>query len=216
MTPEQQARQQIDKMLSAAGWLVQDAAAANIQAGPGVAIREFPLPGFGLADYLLYVDGKAAGVIEAKKEGATLSGVEIQAAKYTKGLPATLPAWRSPLPFCYQSTGIETRFTNGLEPAPRARSVFAFHRPEVLRYWLDETGLTEEGVGEAPPPSYAGEGSATFLARLRQMPELVTEGLWPAQIKAINNLEKSLRENRPGKAFWGCADYPKCRGTRDL
>lgn len=101
MTPEQQAQEHIDELLTAAGWLVQHAASANIGAGPGVAIREFPVPGHGYADYLLYLYRRAAGVIEAKKEGATLSGVEIQAAKYTRGLPATLPAWRSPLPFCY-------------------------------------------------------------------------------------------------------------------
>jgi len=195
MTPEQQARQKIDEMLAAAGWSVQDAAAANIQAGPGVAIREFPLPGYGFADYLLYIDGQAAGVIEAKKEGTTLSGVEIQAAKYTKGLPPALPAWQSPLPFCYQSTGIETRFTNGLDPQPRARGVFAFHRPELLVRWLEDADLYTQGVAERPP-AYGAEG-ATFLARLQHMPPLKEEGLWPAQIKAISNLEKSLRENRP-------------------
>jgi type I restriction enzyme R subunit len=74
--PEQRARENIDKLLEAAGWHVCDADAANIHASRGVAIREFPLPGHGFADYLLYVDGKAAGVIEAKKEGVTLTGVE--------------------------------------------------------------------------------------------------------------------------------------------
>lgn len=69
---EQQARGNIDVLLEAAGWHVCDASAANIHAARGVAIREFPLPGYGFADYLLYVDGKAAGVIEAKKEGVTL------------------------------------------------------------------------------------------------------------------------------------------------
>jgi len=62
------------------------------------------------------VDGKAAGVIEAKKEGVTLTGVETQSDKYTKGLPAGLPRWSKPLPFAYQSAGIETRSTNGLDP----------------------------------------------------------------------------------------------------
>ena len=99
----------------------------------GVAIREFPLTsGHGFADYLLYVDGKAAGVIEAKKAGVPLIGVEHQSERYVQGLPATLPAWRRPLPFAYESTGIETRFTNGLDPEPRSRPVFAFHRPETL------------------------------------------------------------------------------------
>jgi type I restriction enzyme R subunit len=97
--PEQEARQQIDRLLEAAGWQVQDANAAYIHAARGVAIHEFPLPGYGFADYLLYVDGKAAGVIEAKKVGTTLTGVEVQSAKYTQGLPPGLPCWHNPLPF---------------------------------------------------------------------------------------------------------------------
>ncbi|MGO9274317.1 MAG: hypothetical protein ACLQOO_29475 [Terriglobia bacterium] len=73
-------------------------------------MRNFPLrPGHGFADYLLYVDGAAAGVVEAKKEGATLTGFEVQTVKYSEGLPDELKAYRRPLPFCYQSTGIETR-----------------------------------------------------------------------------------------------------------
>ncbi|OZB43862.1 MAG: type III restriction endonuclease subunit R [Thiomonas sp. 15-66-11] len=191
-TPEQSARSKIDALLAAAGWAVQDAAAANIHAGRGVAIREFPLPGYGFADYLLYVDGRAAGVIEAKKEGVTLTGVETQSDKYTKGLPAGLPRWRNPLPFSYQSTGIETRFTNGLDPTPRSRPVFAFHKPELLAEWL---GSTQNHVQDAPG-RYLERG-ATFLARLQAMPPLEEEGLWPAQIMAIRNLEQSLKENRP-------------------
>ena len=136
--PEAEARLEIDRLLAAAGWDVQDAGAANIHAGRGVAIREFPLPGYGFADYLLYVDGKAAGVTEAKKAGSTLTGVEIQSDKYTRGLPEGLPRWHNPLPFSYQSTGVETRFTNGLDPEPRSRNVFAFHRPETLAGWLDD------------------------------------------------------------------------------
>jgi len=141
----------------------------------------------------LYIDGKAAGVIEAKKAGATLTGVEVQAAKYTTGLPDNLPAWRNPLPFSYQSTGAETRFTNGLDPEPRSRPIFAFHRPETLAAWLETVPFDQ--VAEQPP-AYANR-HGTFLARLQQMPPLIEEGLWPAQITAIRNLEQSLRENRP-------------------
>ncbi|MCO5104465.1 MAG: hypothetical protein M9919_10725 [Burkholderiaceae bacterium] len=71
MTPEAKARKTIDARLLSAGWHVCGVADANIHAAVGVAIREFPLnPGFGYADYLLYVNGKACCVIEAKKEGA--------------------------------------------------------------------------------------------------------------------------------------------------
>ena len=115
--PEELARQNIDKLLTAAGWIVQDRRDVNRSAGRGVAIREFPMkPGYGKADYLLYVDGMAVGVIEAKREGSTLTGFELQTEKYSQGLPDGLPAPRKPLPFCYQSTGTETRFTNLLEP----------------------------------------------------------------------------------------------------
>ena len=83
MASEPEARAQIDRLLVAAGWHVQDPKAANLHAGLGVAIREFPLKdGHGFADYMLYVDGKAAGVLEAKKKGFTLSGVETQSDKY--------------------------------------------------------------------------------------------------------------------------------------
>jgi type I restriction enzyme R subunit len=136
LTPEARARLQIDAQLSAAGWAVQDRTQANLHAARGVAVREFPLAsGHGYADYLLYVDGKAAGVVEAKKEGTPLTGVEVQAAKYAEGIPAHLPAHARPLPFLYQSTGVETRFTNRLDPEPRSREVFTFHRPETLAQW---------------------------------------------------------------------------------
>ena len=99
--PEQQARENIDRLLKLAGWIVFEPEQANIHAGCGIAIREFPLKsGHGFADYLLYllyVEGKAAGVIEAKPEGTTLTGVEVQSAKYTTGLPNSHPAWRNPL-----------------------------------------------------------------------------------------------------------------------
>lgn len=122
--PEQLARADIDRLLSAAGWAVQDVNTASLHAARGVALREFPLDaGFGFADYLLYLDGRAVGVIEAKKRGATLTGVEVQSARYAQGLPVALPAWRRPLPFVYETTGIETRFTNGLDPTPRSRPV---------------------------------------------------------------------------------------------
>ena len=137
MDPEQQARQRIDELLNLAGWAVQDLHGLNLYASRGVAVREFPFkPGHGVADYLLYVDGKGAGSVEAKPAGFTLTGVETQSQKYSQGLPDDLPEWHRPLPFLYQSTGVETRFTNGLEPDPRSRQVFAFHRPETLAEWV--------------------------------------------------------------------------------
>ena len=79
-TPEQRSRRDIDADLNAAGWLVQNRDELDLTAGRGIAVREFPMKsGFGQADYLLYLDRKAAGAIEAKAEG-TLTGVEAQSA----------------------------------------------------------------------------------------------------------------------------------------
>src|SRR5580693_911241 len=95
--PEDRARTNIDRLLIAAGWLIQNRNCINIEAGRGIAIREFQLaPGHGFADYLLYIDGYAAGVVEAKKAGVPLVEVEIQSGKYSQALPENLPAPRRP------------------------------------------------------------------------------------------------------------------------
>ncbi|RME76538.1 MAG: hypothetical protein D6784_05615 [Chloroflexi bacterium] len=149
-TPEQQAREQIDRQLTACGWVVQDRAALNLYASRGVAVREFPLE-TGYADYLLFVDGRAVGVVEAKKAGTTLSGVAEQAARYTTGLPENIPHVTLPLPFQYESTGLETYFRDNRDPHPRSRRVFAFHRPETLAEWAVGAGWVV-GAGLRPAP----------------------------------------------------------------
>jgi len=174
MKPEEKARKEIDGQLDQCGWQVQHYRQMNIFAGLGVAVREFPLK-TGDADYLLYVDGKVIGVIEAKPEGHTLTGVETQSDKYLKGLPPKIPAYRLPLPFAYESTGVETQFTNFLDPDARSREVFTFHRPDEL---LRLVGLERQ-----------------LRCALRQMPSLATEGLWRVQVEAITNLERSLGRN---------------------
>ncbi|MGC9950030.1 MAG: type I restriction endonuclease [Bryobacteraceae bacterium] len=154
--PEDRARANIDRLLTAAGWLIQNRNSINIEAGRGIAIREFPLAsGHGFADYLLYTDGYAAGVVEAKKAGEPLTEVEVQTARYSEGLPWDLPALRRPLPFLYESTGVETRFTNLLDPDARSRPVFGFHRPETLIAWI-------ESHVKSPAPD-----SATAFAKCR-------------------------------------------------
>ena len=176
MTPEQKARQQIDRQLEQAGWIVQDYAQMHITAGLGVAVREFPLT-TGFADYMLYAHAKAIGSVEAKPEGFGLMGVAEQSTKYSIGLPALLPKWEVPLPFAYESTGTECRFTNRKEPDARSRLVFTFHRPEEL---IRLVNLDKQVRG-----------------RLQEMPELNTGNLWKVQIESIRNLEKSLALNKP-------------------
>lgn len=187
LTAEAKARVEIDKMLEAAGWIVQDVSRVNLYGGPGVAVREFVMAkGFGRADYLLFVDGQAVGHLEAKPEGDTLTEVEIQSAKYSDGLPEALKTPIEPLPFAYESTGVETRFTNRLDPEPRSRELFAIHRPETLRGWIQEA-LDAEKSGAAP----------TLRGRILELPPLDERPLRSAQVEAIKNLEFSLSQNRP-------------------
>lgn len=137
--PRQLAREKIDGMLAAAGWDVQKIKTANILAAAGVAIGRFPLLSpYGIADYALYIKGKAAGIIEIKDAGTKLTGVNIGSEKYTHGLPETLPVWKWPLPFSYQSTGDETVFTNNLERSEGPQPIETFHSPEELFHLLGD------------------------------------------------------------------------------
>jgi type I restriction enzyme R subunit len=136
--PEQKARDNIDALLKQASWVVQSANKIDLNAGMGQAVREYQTD-VGPADYVLFVDKKAVGVIEAKREeqGHKITEVETQ----TAGYAAAKLKWvnnKEPLPFLYESTGIITRFTDGRDPKPRSREVFSFHRPETLKEWLSQ------------------------------------------------------------------------------
>ena len=148
MTPEQKARTHIDALLNAAGWSIQDYSQINLGASLGVAVREFPLT-TGYADYLLFVDRKAVGVIEAKAEGVTLSGVAEQSGSYSVGLPDDIPHVQDPLPFLYESTGIETFFRDLRDPAPRSRRLFAFHNPEIMLEWIGQEDTLRGRLAES-------------------------------------------------------------------
>ena len=176
MTPEESARQHIDRLLRAAGWDVQDHRRLNLGAARGVAVRETPT-GVGPADYVLFVDRQAVGVVEAKPVGTTLSGVARQTARYAHNLPAAVPAAARPLPFTYESTGSETWFRDGRDPDPRSRRVFAVHQPATLAGWLDEP--------------------ASLRARLQTLPPLPTDGLRDCQVEALQGLDESLAADRP-------------------
>src|SRR6266571_1471596 len=183
MKPEERARERIDSLLEQAGWLVQDFERMNLGASHGVAVREFSLPS-GTADYLLFIDYEPVGIIEAKKAGQTLIGVEEQSSKYLTNLPDILSTARSTLPFSYETTGIETRFTNHLDPEPRSRQVFAFHQPKTLAEWLEQA-----------PPGMPNEQNDTLRARLRRLPALPRANLRDCQVEAITKLERSFAQN---------------------
>lgn len=150
MTPEKRAREKIDALLDAAGWKIQNKDKFNRNAALGVALREAGLAS-GEADYLLFVQGKACGVIEAKPAGKTLSGVAEQSESYLTELPPHLARWGDPLRFGYESTGDETYFRDNADPKPRSRRVFAFHKPETLLGWLQEPDTLRARLTALPP-----------------------------------------------------------------
>jgi len=175
--PEQRARDNIDKMLAAAGWAVQNKDEIKWNAGLGIAVREY-LTDIGPADYVLFVDKKAIGVIEAKREeeAQNITTVELQ----SEGYAVAKLKWvknNEPLPFIYESTGTLTHFHDMRDPAPRSREVFSFFRPETLQEWMQQ--------------------DATLRARMRAMPDLNPEGQRKCQIKAIKNLEESFALDKP-------------------
>lgn len=174
--PEERARQLIDAQLVAAGWVIQDRDELNLGAGLGVAVREYPLA-TGPCDYLLFVDRKACGVVEAKPEGKTLSGVHEQASTYQQQLPGHIANWGDPLRFDYEASGSEILFSDRVDPEQRSRYLFAFHRPETLLEWLID--------------------GSSLRARLTTLPPLVTDGLRDCQIEAITGLEESLAQAKP-------------------
>ncbi|MFN2398565.1 MAG: type I restriction-modification enzyme R subunit C-terminal domain-containing protein [Gemmatimonadaceae bacterium] len=205
--PEQQARVEIDAALEAAGWIIQDRAAMNLAAGPGVAVREFRMAsGHGFADYLLFVGGKAVGALEAKPAGYRLINVELQADKYAAGLPGGLNPPVNPLPFLYMSTGVETRFINGLDPEPKTRALSAnlphIHRPTTLSEWMGAETLDAwvkrlHADGSGLYTAADDTRPSSLRARVRTMPPLEPGTLYPNQIEAVTYLERSFRRDRP-------------------
>ena len=175
-TPEQISRDNIDKQLTACGWAVQNKKKINLGASLGVAVREYQTD-VGPADYVLFVDKKPVGIIEAKEEnkGFQLTQVEDQSTEYAQAKLKYLN--NDPLPFVYESTGEVTRFTDYRDEKPRSRPVFSFHKPETFREWLKQ--------------------SETLRNSFRKLPVLPVERMRDCQIKAINNLDKSFKINHP-------------------
>jgi len=83
MSPEAQARQQIDEKLTRAGWVVQDTKAVNLGAASGVAVREYRTDA-DPADYLLFIDRRIVGVIEANRDRAdgNITTTDMQKARH--------------------------------------------------------------------------------------------------------------------------------------
>ena len=174
-TLEQRQRNELVRKLYDSGWVVQEKSKIDWNASRGIAIKEY-LTDVGPVDYVLFVDKKPVGIIEAKKdeEGHRLTVVEEQSSGYATSKLKYLN--NDPLPFVYESTGKLTRFTDFRDPKPRSRPVFSYLRPETFEEYLKKKPLRE---------------------RLLNIPELKTDGLRDCQNAAISNLEESFKDNRP-------------------
>ena len=174
--PEQLARDKIDSELTRSGWLIQSKSKINLNAGLGIAVREYQTD-IGPADYVLFVNKKPVGIIEAKRaeEGVHLTMHEDQSEGYATAKLKYLN--NEKLPFVYESTGDVTRFTDYRDTKPRSRPVFTLHRPETFLEWskLDKS----------------------LRARLQDLPALPEDGLRDCQVLAINKLERSFKDAKP-------------------
>lgn len=174
--PEGKARDVIDQRLKQAGWGVQDYRDINLGAGLGIAVREHPTDS-GPADYLLYVNRQPVGVIEAKKDQSILTLHESQTARYANS-KLKWSKKEKPLVFLFEATGLMIHFTDLRDPAPRARELFHFYKPETLLQWYSQAESTRNQLRS-------------------NMPELAIEGLRDCQVDAIHGLEQSLASNQP-------------------
>ncbi len=177
MTPEQKARKVIDEKLIASGWIVQDVKKLNPNAAVGVAVREFPTD-TGPVDYALFVNGTPIGVVEAKKseEGENITTVEGQSSRYANSTFKWIKC-EYKIRFAYEATDKLTRFTDYNDVKYRSRTVFSFHKPENLAALIRQKD--------------------TIRNNMKHFPEFDGTGFRDCQITAINNLDKSLSENKP-------------------
>ena len=194
MKPEEKARKVIDKLFAASGWQVVDreSYAPTISAA---AIEEGLLNHNMEADYLLFINGKAVGVLEAKKEDVDVSAdwVKAQAEKYVNNVPGLYQTISKPLPIIYLSNGKQVLFKDYRNPDSEYQELGRIHTPKEISKML---GITDE---------YAG---------LPALSEREKKALRDCQYEAITELEKSFRmgQNRAlmvlatgsGKTYTAC------------
>lgn len=177
MSPEEKARLEIDKKLESSGYIIQDVREFNPSAGLGVVVREWQTDS-GPCDYLIFIDGKPCGLIEAKEhnKGEKLTQVAEQTKRYAES-QFKYASKDIDIRFAYEATDVLTRFCDYHDEDYRSREVFTFHQPDQLYKWLS-----------APD---------TLRNRLKTFPELEPTGFRKCQVNAIENLEESFALNKP-------------------
>lgn len=191
MTPEEKARVKIDRLFAEAGWTVvnRDEYEPTMNA---VAVREALLKGNLEADYFLMINGKACGVLEAKREEIDVASnmVSEQVATYAKMVPDYYQAWQNPLPLLYKSNAKVVDFQDYRKSNVEWEEINRIHTPKEI---VDMLGIDDPFAG---------------------LPILKSKGLRACQFEAITELEKSFRtgQNRAlmvlatgaGKTYTAC------------
>ena len=191
MTPEEKARQKTDLWFAEAGWKVINREDYEPTC-TAVAIREGLLKGNLEADYFLFINGKAIGVLEAKREEIDpfSNNVCEQAVLYAKSVPHIYQAYQKPLPFIFTSNGKELFFCDFREQKQSFKQIMAIPTPYEL---VKQLGISDYFAG---------------------LPSLQKKGLRDCQYEAVTELEKSFRsgQNRAlmvlatgaGKTYTAC------------
>lgn len=201
LLPEQKAREKIDRMFQDAGWTVVSRKERTDRIN-AMAVKEELLIGNLEADYYLYLDGKAIGVLEAKRaENPLEDDVQLQAEKYTKQIPGDIPVWCKPLPFAYISNGEVIKFKDlrkedaEFEDVKDSKGVPCMHSPKYI-------------VKELKAPVKSD------FAMLPAVPEAKPGKLRKCQHEAISEIELSFKRGikrclldlatGSGKTFTAC------------
>lgn len=191
MTPEEKARQKIDQWFAEAGWKVINREDYE-PTSTAVAIREGLLKGNLEADYFLFINGKAVGVLEAKREDIDAHSDKVcaQAALYAKSVPHIYQTYQNPLPFIFTSNGKDLYFCDFRKQEQSFKQIMAIPTPYDL---VKQLGISDYFAG---------------------LPTLQKKGLRDCQYEAVTELEKSFRsgQNRAlmvlatgaGKTYTAC------------
>ena len=176
MHPEEKARLIIDEKLVQSGYIVQDFSELDLSAGLGVVVREYATSS-GPADYLIFIDKKPVGIIEAKAhdKGALLLSTAEQTKRYAESKLKYIKG-SVDIRFAYEATDVLTYFCDYHDEEYSSREVFSFHQPEQLKAWIDDDD--------------------TLRNRMKHFPEFDPSGFRDCQTRAIVNLEKSFSNSR--------------------
>lgn len=207
LLPEEKAREKIDTLLEESGWTVVNRDEFVSDVINAQAVRENILKRNKEADYILYLDGKAIGVLEAKREENNL-GLKVaeQAQTYATILPDWVQSWITPLPFIFLSNGNHLLFKDRREKESKYK---------ILKKMLSPKEIVELANGAIN----------SEYAKLPSVPKVSPKGLRECQFEAITNLELSFKQGQrkalivlatgAGKTFTACtAAYRLLNYTR--